>query len=571
MKTIMKKYLYTILFAASISLGGCADLDLNPPADASTETWYSNLEEFEFACNDLYRGDLWHWEYNRLWHTDRWTDDWDQQGHGYEWSTGALMPTTSYVKATWLRTYKGITRCNAVIANVEKQRGKLSDKNLDKFEGEARFFRACFYSYLIFLYGDCPYYTDYITIDQAYAMGRIPKEEILKHIYEDFDKAAELLPDKNEGNIRVLSATALAFKARTATWMLDYPTAAAAAKACMDSKKYTLDKNFESMFLLKTHTSDEFIFTIPRSRELKDDKISYSSFLPRNNKGKSLAVPSLELFSAFLCDDGLPIDKSPKFDPKNPFSNRDPRLGYTTVEFGTTFLGIEWDPSKNKVQNYTTGKSINNNDSQLVQNLASWTGLILKKGIDEDILVDLKGDPDCIVMRYADVLLMYAEAKIEMNEIDQTVLDAINDVRSRAYKATRNETSKYPAVTETNQYKLRFILRSERRMEFAWENRRWFDLVRWRLCDIAINRPVIDLPAKAQLQKNIKNGDYFFPADALPVIEETGLVNLQPLVDSKAKFRKTMERKFDPAKGYLLPLPIEDVMLIPGMTQNPGY
>lgn len=194
-----------------------------------------------------------------------------------------------------------------------------------------------------------------------------------------------------------------------------------------------------------------------------------------------------------------------------------------------------------------------------------------KKGVTEAWLSDKKADPNAIIMRYADVLLMYAEAKIEMNEIDQSVLDAINDVRSRAYKTTRSNTSLYPAVTTTNQDELRFQLRSERRMEFAWENRRWFDLMRWRLCDIAINRPVIDLPAKAQLQKNIKSGDYYFPSDALPVIEENGLVNLQPLVDSKAKFRKTMERKFDPAKGYLLPLPLSDVTLIPGMIQNPGY
>lgn len=567
----MKKYLYTFIAALAVSLSGCADLDLNPPADASTETWFSNLEEFEFACNDLYRGDLWYWEYNRLWHTDRWTDDWDQQGHGYEWSTGALMPTTGYVKKTWLNTYKAITRCNAVIANAAKQRGILNDVQLNKFEGEAHFFRACFYSYLIFLYGDCPYYTDYITVEQAYAMGRIPKSEILKHIYEDFDKAIELLPKENDGNVRVVKSTAMAFKARTASWMLDYPTAAAAAKECMDSKKYTLDKDFEKMFILKTHASSEFIFTIPRSRELHDDVISLASFLPRLNGGKSLAVPSLELFCSFLCDDGLPMDKSPKFDRQNPFKNRDPRLGYTTVEFGTQFLGFEWDPSKNKVMNYNTGKQVNNKDSQLVENLASWTGLILKKGIDADYLVDKKGDPDCIVMRYADVLLMYAEAKIEMGEIDQSVLDAMNDVRARAYKTTRTQTSAYPSITETDQAKLRTILRMERRMEFAWENRRWFDLVRWRLCDIAINRPVIDLPAKAQLTKNIKNGEYYFPSDVLPVIDENGLVDLSPLLTSKAKFRETMKRTFDPAKGYLLPLPVEDVMLIPGMNQNYGY
>ena len=569
----MKKYIYSLLSAAAVMIGctACADLDLNPPADASSETWFSNIEEFEFAANDLYRLDLWYWECNRAWHTDRWTDDWEQQGHGYEWSTGALMSTTGYVKTMWLNTYKAITRCNAIIANVEKQRGKLSEKQLDRFEGEARMFRACFYSYLTFLYGDIPYYTDYITIDQAYAMGREKQSEVIKRIYEDFDKAAELLPETSTGNVRVKKATAHAFKARTASWMLDYPVAAQAAKACMELGTYKLDPNFEKMFYIDTYASNEFVFMIPRSRELHNDLITMSSFLPRNNSGKSLAVPSLELFCAFLCSDGLPIDKSPLFDRQNPFRNRDPRLGYTTVEFGTEFLGFEWDPSKNKVLNVNTGKQVSNNDSQLVQTLASWTGLILKKGVTEAWLSDKKADPNAIIMRYADVLLMYAEAKIEMNEIDQSVLDAINDVRSRAYKTTRSNTSLYPAVTTTNQDELRFQLRSERRMEFAWENRRWFDLMRWRLCDIAINRPVIDLPAKAQLQKNIKSGDYYFPSDALPVIEENGLVNLQPLVDSKAKFRKTMERKFDPAKGYLLPLPLSDVTLIPGMIQNPGY
>jgi starch-binding outer membrane protein, SusD/RagB family len=70
-------------------------------------------------------------------------------------------------------------------------------------------------------------------------------------------------------------------------------------------------------------------------------------------------------------------------------------------------------------------------------------------------------------MRYADVLLMYAEAKIELGEIDQSVLDAINQVRARAYNAAVSNTSSYPAVSTTSQSELRSILRMERRMEFA--------------------------------------------------------------------------------------------------------
>lgn len=571
----MKKYIFSLLTILCMGMTGCADLDLNPLSGASSETWFSTPEEFEYACNDLYRTDLWYWECNRLWHTDRWTDDWDQQAHGYEWSSGALMSTTGYVKTMWLNTYKGITRCNNIITNAEKMRGKISDKQLDRYAGEAYMFRACYYSYLTFLYGDCPYYTEYITVEDAYNMGREKQSVVLQNIYKDFDKAYELLPETNTGLVnstnRVNKYTAAAFKARTATWFLDYPTVIESAQKVMDSGKYTLDKEFEKMFYASTYSSPEFIFMIPRSREIHADLIALASFMPRNNKGKSLAVPSLELFSAYLCTDGKAIDKSPLFDRTEPFKNRDPRLAMTMVEFGTEFLGYEWDPSKNKVMNYTTGVSVSNNDSQLVQTLASWTGMILKKSINEEVLVDTKLDPNAVILRYADVLLMYAEAKIESGNVDQSALDAINEVRSRAYGTTRDNVSKYPAVTTTNIDELRFILRSERRMEFAWENRRWFDLMRWRLCDKAINRPYIDLPAKAQLQKNIKNGDYFFPADAIPVIEENGLVDLSGLLTSKGLFRKTAERKFDPEKGYLLPLPLTDVTLFPGMIQNPGY
>lgn len=566
----MKKYIFSLLLCVA-GLTGCADLDLNPPADASSETWFSTTDEFEYACNDLYRLDLWYWECNRGWHTDRWTDDWEQQGHGYEWATGALMSNTGYVEKMWKNTFKAITRCNALIANVEHQRGKMSEKLLNRYEGEARFMRACHYGYLTFLYGDLPFFLDYITVEQAYRLGRTPRKTILEQVYKDFDRAAELLPDQNSGLVRVKKGTAYAFKARIASWFLDYATAAAAAKKCMETGEYQLDPDFESMFLTKTHASKEFIFTVPRSRELHNDLITMSSFLPRNNKGKALATPSLELFCAFLCDDGLPIDKSPKYDRANPFANRDPRLSYTMPAYGSNFLGIEWDPMKTKVTNYGTGANITNNDSQLQNTSASWSGMILKKGVDETWLTDLKADPDAIIMRYADVLLIYAESKIEMNEIDQSVLDAMNDVRARAYKVNRNQTDKYPAITTVNQAELRFNLRCERRMEFAWENRRWFDLMRWRLCDIAINRPTISLPQKTQLNKNIKTGDPLFANDRLPEIEETGLVNLVPLTNSSAKLRRSMERKFDPSKGYLLPLPETDVLLMPGMVQNPGY
>src|SRR5690606_5182171 len=112
-----------------------------------------------------------------------------------------------------------------------------------------------------------------------------------------------------------------------------------------------------------------------------------------------------------------------------------------------------------------------------------------------------------IIMRYADVLLMYAEAKIELNEIDDSALEAINQVRARAYGVSSTQTALYPAITETGQAELRTIIRTERRVELPWENRRWFDLIRWRLAEVAIRRPVYALPTKPGLIENIESGD----------------------------------------------------------------
>lgn len=173
-------------------------------------------------------------------------------------------------------------------------------------------------------------------------------------------------------------------------------------------------------------------------------------------------------------------------------------------------------------------------------------------------------------MRYADVLLMYVEAKMELNEIDDTVLGAINTVRARAYGVNPNWTSSYPAVTETNQSKLRTIIRTERRMELAWENRRWFDLIRWRLAEVAMVRPVYALPATSQgLTANIESGDYFFPKGIIPQVDENGLIDLSEVYET-GKIRIVVSRDFT-KRQYLLPIPAKDVLINDNIIQNDGY
>lgn len=568
----MKKIFLSTISAVMLLTTGCRSLDMSPLSQGSSENWFSSPDEFVMALNDLYRPAIWFWEGNRLFHTDRWTDDWNQRDYGYEWVIGTLNSETSYVETTWLNTYKGITRTNTILSNVREMRenGGIGASMLDLYEGEACFFRACFYSYLIFLYGDAPFYTEYISLDDAYGLDRTDKRVILSQIYKDFDNAAALLPEGYSDLQRVTKGAAYAFKARTATWMLDYETAAEAAKDCMDLDVYSLHEDFGEMFLSKTRSSPEFILTLPRSKDLMDNAETVKSMIPRNVGGNATAQPSWELLCAFLDTKGNPIDKSDLYDPANPFKNRDPRLAQTMVEFGTEHLGYIYDPGAKSVLNTSTGLMADPNlDSQLGSEHAAWNGMCLKKHVDEEWL-DQDTDPSIKLMRYADVLLMYAEAKIELNQIDQSVRDAINLVRARAYKVNVTETTGYPAVTETDQAKLRKILRMERRMELAWENRRWFDLIRWRLCETALTRPLYSLPKTTGLQTLIDKGCYFFPKDAQyqPAIDDNGLVDLEPIYSS-GYYRVSLQRLFE-KRQYLLPIPSEDVMTA-GLEQNDGY
>lgn len=567
----MKKIIFTTIASILLFFTGCQNLDLNPLSEGSTENWFATEDEFVLALNDLYREGLWYWESNRLYHSDRFTDDWNQREQLYDWLAGTITSESGMVESCWSNSYRGVTRANTILANVNeaRQEGHIPEAMLLRFEGEASFFRAVFYSYLVFLWGDVPFYTEYLTLSEAFEMGRTDKNIIMEQIYRDFDKAIETLPPSYSGLQRITKGAAHAFKARTAIWMLDWEIAAAAAKDCIDLGVYSLHPDFEELFLSKTSSSPELIFSIPRSKELMNNAMATKSWYTRLARGNAVAQPSWELLLAFTCTDGLPIDESPLFSLQDPFKDRDPRCAATMVEPGTPHLGFIYDPGALQVLNLSTGNMVNNEDSQLRQQFSAYNGMCLKKGVDEEWIDDEETDNDIKLMRYADVLLMYAEAKMELNEIDNSVLDAINMVRARAYGVDPRQTSRYPTVTETDQSKLRTIIRTERRVELAWENRRWFDLIRWRLAEVALVRPVYALPTSTGLAANIESGDYFFPKGVIPDVDENGLVDLSEVYKT-GKIRATVQRNF-PKRQYLLPIPAKDLLINENLTQNEGY
>ncbi|UYQ91394.1 RagB/SusD family nutrient uptake outer membrane protein [Chitinophaga horti] len=569
MKLIKLKPVYNMFAAGAlaVSLAACGSLDLNPLSDGSSETWNSNAAEIEMSLNGLYKEVFWKED------SDEWTDDFIYRDAVTPITGATINGETDFVKDWWKDTYKAIARANAVIESVDRAASVLTAEQISRYSAEARFARACFYSRLLSHYGNIVYTEKALDIEQALALKQVPASEVLPKIYADFDSAALHLKATFGSNElkRASKGAAYAMKARIAIQMGDMTTTRDAAQSCMTLNLYKLHTSFPDLFLSKTKNSQESIFALPRSIALKVVQGDCQNFVPRNAGGWAAKDPSWDLLFSFLCKDGLPVDESPLFNPRKPFDNRDPRCAATIVPHGTAHLGFVYEPHPDSLKTLqtTTGRQVTNNDTRSVAQYASFNGLVFKKGIDGDWLLNSwQVEPDKIIIRYADVLLMYAEARIELGEIDQTVLDAINQVRARAYGVAYTNTAAYPAVVTTDPAQLRTIVRTERRMEFALEGNRYADIIRWKIAGKVLNQPNYGMLDPADLRaKVVQPGLWFFPGT--PAIDENGTPDFTPMFTA-GLIKQVALRKFDETRQYLWPIPSTEV-LASGLDQNDNY
>jgi hypothetical protein len=154
-----------------------------------------------------------------------------------------------------------------------------------------------------------------------------------------------------------------------------------------------------------------------------------------------------------------------------------------------------------------------------------------------------------VLIRYAEVLLTYAEAKIEANQIDQSVYDAINVVRTRAGMPT--------IATGKTQAELRTIVRMERKVEFAFEGKRLYDIRRWKIAEQVLSGNLLGRIPKGILA-------------SAPAIDANGTPSYAT-VSNMDQMRVVEVRMFDKNKNYLWPIPQIEVSVNPKLGQNPGY
>lgn len=561
----LHKFLSLLLVMFMIS--ACEDALEKLPLDApSDETFFSNQTELDLALTGAYRDIYWRsgaLPFPAL--LDNASDfgflRTDFSGM-QAYSRGAHSSQTAGFSETWDRMYSGIGRCNNLLTKMVKAQEVVSADFYSEVQAQAKFLRAYYYSWLIQLYGDVPFVTALPESIDAAKIPKTPKGEIANALYADLDAAAQILPPSwaaaDKG--RATSGAALALKARIALNNGDYDVAAAAAKLVMDSQVYTLHDDYGELFTYAGERAAEVIFDMPHQVGFLVVALPREQG-SRNGNGYSQIVPSQFVVDSYECIDGLPIDESPLYDPSKPFENRDPRLDASIVRSGTEFATYiyETHPDSLNTTRIVDGVASRVANQDVRNAFASFTGYLWRKySAPEDVPANVtNGELNYIIMRYAEVLLTYAEAKIELNQIDNSVLEAINLTRARAYGVDIAATADYPEVTTMDQAELRTIIRRERKIELAHEGFRMGDIHRWNIAQYVMPGTLVGRPLGSYSNMTF-----------IPEIDEHG----HPHYDGAENlYRKVDQRQFDPTKDNVWPIPQKDIDVNKQLIQNPNY
>ena len=572
-----KAYILIAVISAVLSAGCNKNyLDRFPEDQPSSETYYTTADQLTLAVNSAY---------NNL--------SYAQDGYPYQmqlectsdvlWQRpntdaqaiglGQHTPGTNMIRTIWTQQYTGIGKCNMLLENMSKAKAVTPAAQYRRIEGEARFLRAYFYGTLISLYGDVPLVDKPVNAEQAF-LPRTPKAEILNFIFRDLDSAAVMLPVSYTGiDIgRATNTAAMAFKARMALYNEKWDVAAASAKQVMDLNYHSLYANYRNLFTYAGENSRETIFAFDYKQTVRVSATP-QNMQARNSSGFSGQVPTRAMGDSYECTDGQTIDKSPLYSTAEPFKNRDPRMRQTLLGDGDTWFGtggitfnMTFHPDSTTCTRYTPTVSKMTN-LEVTNAFSAYSGYLLKKYLDPaDLVLNTQSELAFMLIRYAEVLLSYAEAKIEANQIDATVLNAINMVRARGYGVGIAQTTLYPVVTTTNQTALRAIVRRERKVELVGEGLRLFDMFRWKIAEKAMNGILFGKAMNRTIY-------YTLPKPTLDENSTPDYTSFNSLVAVVGNF-KIMDnpRVFKP-HNYLWPIPqVEiDVNKDSGFKQNPGY
>lgn len=544
MKTIYKnKLIRTGLFVIIIIQAGCTEdlLDQKPIGQLSEDTFWESSDDTFAALTGIYEasniGDNSYSNLDLILSSS--TDDsgYKNGDTGLVFSGYFNSSDDEVVPQVWEKAYEAIYRANYFLENIDKV--SMDEGLKSEYIAEAKFIRAYEYFFMSVLYGGVPLIAKVLTIEEANNQSRNSLEEIQKFVIDECTEAAENLPfsrpDDDRG--RILKGAAIGIKGRVLLIQKEWEDATIAFKSIIDSDSYNIEPDYESLFGERGRNSNEIILSTNTLSELYGNTHNQLNFHPDFYGGYQETNIYQNLVDSYQMIDGLSIEESPLYDPNDPFENRDPRLYATVFLPGYTIFREEEYPADPKALQ--------------ISDLPGATGYGWKKFVTENYEGDKTSSGDNIIlMRYAEILLGYLEAKVENNdEITQNLLDeTINKVRGR-------ESVDMPPITINDLDELKKAVRQERRVEFATERLiRYMDIRRWDIYYEVMNKEfygldmeLVDTDSSVQDSRIEKSGPY---KGHLKIIDKRG----------------TIKEGSD-----LIPIPLSEIEINPNMDQNPGY
>ena len=420
--------------------------------------------------------------------------------------TARLNSSNSNPDDAWNDSYTGIRKANIFLSKIDIT--PVDEQVKSNWKADARFLRAMFYFELTKRYGGVPLVGDsiYNPTDKI-DLPRNTFEECVNYMVAELNAIQDLVRPYNASATdgdwgRITKGVVLTLKAKILNYAASplynggniasgtpsaafqgYPNydvnrwqkAADAAKAVMDLGIYEL-VDYTNIFIQRKNSEMILAKLRPTTRDIMliNGPIAFEG---ANVKGQGMTSPTQNLVDAFHTINGNSIDTDPAYSPNDPYTNRDPRLHYSIFLNGTKWL-------QRPLEMFEGGRDKPNIPGQY----QTRTGYYSKKYMNSEFETSLEYNVQHVnyqIFRYADVLLMYAEAINELNSsAPQEVHDVLRKIRGRA---GISEANNYGIPASLTQAEARELIQLERRLEFFMEEQRYWDVRRWKIAETQFN------------------------------------------------------------------------------------
>lgn len=536
MKTIIKYIISPLCFSSFMY--SCVELDTMPlNSDTDINYWQQPNSAIE-TVNSCYR---WIGNAEEIIYNDGATDNAyvrRDDGKTQSIGNGSYSTADAYILTFWKNRYYGIKMCNRLTENIHLVPG-LTEETRNRYLAEVRVIRALHYNELIQRFGDVPYFTHVLSVAESGSIERTPHATIIENILAELNDVINnrYLPESYSGSDqgRITHWAAMALKARILLHECRYAEVKTVTEEIISKSGRELHPVYKQLFMVDYENNKEVILDIAYALNLRENAGNYQ-FLPPSLGGIANITPIKELVDSYIMLNGKSINEAGSdYNSSTPWQNRDPRLEATICYDGGHYIKADGsnhvvitDPKSNSEDRLQPGTSV----------ITTSTGYYFKKFYDNQATTSQKSGLNYPIIRFADVLLMHAEACAETETLTSTEWDkTIGQLRVRA---GFTDPAALNLPTGKNKEQLIDIVRNERRVELAMEGLRTPDINRWKIAEKVMNGKIHGMYTGEAISTD--NGYY---------IVET--------------------RKFDAAKHYLWPIPQSEKDINSNLGQNPNW